>query len=450
VVILGGLAVLGGTQAEETLYADAWDPRVQYAVDFIEAEKGSPFDFPVFVDFVPEDEFVADVTERTTNVSEAQRTAATQEIARLRALGLVEGDVDLLKEETALRGSGTAALYDPITKHVRVRGTELSLAVRGTLVHELTHAWQDQYYDLGRLPLLATAQEQDAFRTVAEGDAVNVEDAWIQSLSEADQASYEQEREKEGDSAASGMKSVPDVLIASFGAPYAFGPSFMRGVEADGGIDLVDEIWFEPPTVDEQIMNPWEFIEGGTIPKDVATPDTGSLEPVEEGSFGALFMYLMLAEHIDPHAALAAADNWAGDAYAVTDDNGKVCVKARIEAGDDGSLEAFRAAFTAWGADLPHISMTFDARGVGFDACDPGTAAELHVTGRSSIAMAFPSIRLSAWSSKLEDGDTAVQAVCYADAVVANLTLDDLSETEPIGDERLSALRQAATDACPR
>jgi hypothetical protein len=449
VVLIGGLALLGKSR-KPPVYADAWDPRVQYAVTFIEKEKGLPFEHPVFVDFLPEDQFVASVTTGTTNVSDEQRTAADDEVARLRALGLVQGDVDLLKEETSLRGSGTAALYDPKTKHIRVRGTEVTLAIKGTLVHELTHAWQDQHYDLTRLPLLPTAQEQDAFRTIAEGDAVNSENAWIESLPESEQKQYDDQREKESDTATTGMKNVPDVLVASFSAPYAFGPAFMRGLEAGGGADKVDQTWSQPPASDDQILNPWHFLDGPDVVKEVRAPSTGGAEPIDEGTFGELFIYLMLAEHIDPHAAMAAADNWAGDAYALTDVGGQVCVKARIETTTAEVLEPFRAAFTAWAAELPHVKLAFVVRGVEIDACDPGADADLHVTGRSSKTMNFPAVRLSAWAGRLDGGDTQDQARCYADAFVANLTLDDLSTTERVSDERITALRDAAAAACPR
>jgi hypothetical protein len=449
VLVIGGLAVLGRSQ-KQAVYADAWDARVQYAVDFIEHDKGRPFEHPVFVDFMPEAEFVASVTARTTDVTDEQRKAAADEVARLRALGLVQGDVDLLKEQTALHGSGTAAFYDPKTKHVRVRGTDLSLALKGTLVHELTHAWQDQNYDLTRLPTLPTQQAQDAFRTMAEGDAVNSENAWIDTLSAADKTLYDDQRHKESDTATSGMSSVPDVLIASFGAPYEFGPSFMAGVEADGGTQALDALWADPPTADEQIMNPWDFLDGASAPKNVPTPDTKSVEPLDEGSLGELFIYLMLAEHIDPHDALLAADGWDGDAYALLDEGGKVCVKARINAIDAGAAGKLEQAFRAWGAELPHVTVAYDDRGVDVDACDPGTAADLKVTGRSSKTIGFPAIRLSAWAAKRQSGDSEKQAVCYADAFIAELTLDDLSTKTPIADARVAEVRAAATKACPR
>ncbi len=445
ILLVGGITLLGRTRGPS--YPDQWDARAQYAVTFIEGDKGRPFLHPVFIDFMSEADFVKVVTARTTDVTDAQRVAAAQEVGRLRALGLVQGDIDLLKEESALHGSGTAAYYDPQTKRVRVRGTDLSLAVKETLVHELTHAWQDQYYDLTRLPDLPTGQERDAFRTLAEGDAVNSERAWDKTLSDADRKTLDEQSRAASDTAVAGMKSVPDVLVASFSAPYQFGPAFMRGVKTDGGAAGVDAAFTTPPRADRQIMQPWIFLQGKGQPITVPAPATPT-KAVEQDNFGALFVYLMLAEHIDPHQALAAADVWGGDAYSVTDEGGTVCVKARVDATDSASAPVLNDAFAAWAGDLLHVHVVPDATGVTIDACDPGPTADLHSTGRSSKTIGFPAARVSLWAQDLAAGANEAKATCFANAFTADLKLEDLGEQGP-SDERLAALRTSATAACP-
>ncbi len=445
IVVIGAITLLGRSRGPS--YPDEWDARAQYAVSFIETDKGRPFLHPVFIDFMTEADFVKTVTAPATDVTDDQRKAAAQEVGRLRALGLVQGDIDLLKEESALHGSGTAAYYDPKTKRVKVRGTELSLAVKETLVHELTHAWQDQYYDLTRLPDLPTQQERDAFRTMAEGDAVNSERAWDKTLSDSDRKTLTEQSTKASDTAVAGMKTVPDVLIASFSAPYQFGPAFMRGVAKDGGSAGVDAAFANPPSADRQIMQPWIFLAGNGQPLSVPVPSMAA-KSVEQGSLGALFVYLMLAEHIDPHQALAAADAWGGDAYAVTNEAGKVCVKARVDATSTAGTEAVTSAFAAWAQDLPQVHLTPDATGVGVETCDPGPAADLHSTGRSSKTIGFPAARVSLWAQGLAAGDDETKATCFANAFTADLKLEDLGDTAP-SDERLDQLRTAARAACP-
>ena len=95
-----------------------------------------------------------------------------------RALGLVEGDVDLFDKSNELQGKGIIGYYSYEDERLRVRGTELTPAVESTIVHELTHALQDQNFDLGkRFEELDKADDanssaaSDGFDALVEGDA---------------------------------------------------------------------------------------------------------------------------------------------------------------------------------------------------------------------------------------------------------------------------------------
>ena len=67
-----------------------------------------------------------------------------------RALGLIEGDVDLFDKSNELQGKGIIGFYSYDDERLRIRGTELTPDVECVLVHELTHALQDQNFDLGK------------------------------------------------------------------------------------------------------------------------------------------------------------------------------------------------------------------------------------------------------------------------------------------------------------
>ena len=92
-----------------------------------------------------------------------------QTIGFFRAIGLVEGTSDLFGATNQLSGDGTLAYYDPTDQRVRVRGTEQTEAVKATLAHELTHALQDQYFNLSRRG--GNDDAVDRFRAVVEGAA---------------------------------------------------------------------------------------------------------------------------------------------------------------------------------------------------------------------------------------------------------------------------------------
>ncbi len=102
--------------------------------------------------------------------------------ALMRAFGLISGDVDLYKAFKDAYGGGTLAYYSFEDKRISVRGETLSPAVRPTLVHELTHALQDQYFDIGdRMKKLdkesekgPSTSESSVLQAINEGDAERV------------------------------------------------------------------------------------------------------------------------------------------------------------------------------------------------------------------------------------------------------------------------------------
>ena len=73
-----------------------------------------------------------------------------------------------------------------------MRGTDLTdVDVRITLVHELTHALQDQRFDLTRLDdAIETSGEDFALTALVEGDATSIEDDYLYSLPQAEQDAY--------------------------------------------------------------------------------------------------------------------------------------------------------------------------------------------------------------------------------------------------------------------
>ena len=446
VVLICGV-VLWQARPKGVDHPDQWDSRVLDAVSFVESDKGQPFLHPVYVDFLSDEEFRATLASEPSAVTDEDRVAADQQEAMLRALGLVQGDIDLLAEQDTISGSGTAALYDPETQRVRVRGTELTPDIEGTVVHELTHAWQDQYFDLNRLGEFPTAEQASAFRMIAEGDAVMTENDWLDTLTEEQRARYDELSQAASDQAGTELSEVPDVLVASFGAPYEFGQPFLAGLEAIEGTDYLEKAFAEPPATDEQIMRPESYLAGeGAI--EVETPDTEGHEVIEEDSSGALFWYLTLAERIDPLTALHAVDGWGGDSYAVYDRNGTICVSTRLVGDDAAATELLGSAVTEWAATLPDVTVTVTADHVDARACDPGPEADFGYQGRSSKVIAYPVIRQLIWSQALVEGADRTRAVCYSGAFVDQLTLDEITGPT-LGDDRLLELHQGAGTACP-
>ena len=446
VVLLSGFAVWRA-QPTGPEHPDQWDSRVLEAVAFVEQDKAKPFLHPVYVDFLSDEEFRAVVETEPTSITDEDRVEADQQEAVLRALGLIEGDIDLLAEQETMTGSGTAALYDPVTQRVRVRGTELTPDIEGTVVHELTHAWQDQYFDLSRLQDFPTQEQASAFRMIAEGDAVMTENDWLETLTAEQRDTYDELSQAASDQAGDELADVPDVLVASFGAPYEFGQPFLVGLEAVEGPDYLDKAFAEPPATDEQIMRPEAYFSGETA-VEVTAPDTEGRDVIEQDSSGALFWFFTLAERIDPLTALGAVDGWGGDQYAVYDRDGTICVASRLVGDSPTDTEALGDAVTEWAATLPDVTVDVTADHVDTRACDPGAEANFGYEGRSTTVIAYPVIRLLVWSQGVADGEDRDRAECYSDAFVDQITVEEL-DGPPLADDRLLALHRGAGAACP-
>ncbi len=85
----------------------------------------------------------------------------------------------------------------------------------------------------------------------------------------------------------------------------------------------------------------------------------------------------------------------------------------------------------------------------GLDACDPGDARDMQLTGRAERALALPSL----WAYLVADAAAALDADgarCYARAAIDQLTYDEI--TDPDGalyrSDRFSNVLRSALERC--
>jgi len=458
-LVAAGLVAGRAAFDDGVVHPERWDPRVAALARFVEQARGLRFEHPVSVYFLSPEKY----TEASTGGSDLpeptpeDRRTADRAVAQYRSLGLMEGSPDLFAASSTLQDSGTLAFYSPEADVVNVRGTELTPAVRVTLVHELTHALQDQHFDLGAIGNSASADQAGAARAVVEGDAVAVENVYVESLSDPDRAAYETESQQSGDAASTDLESVPEVMQVLFGSYYAVGNAFVEYVRADPtGPDAsnVDPVLRDLPSGSNQLFEP-EAYQPGAEPLAVDPPDArpGS-EEFERGTHGVDFLYVMLSERIDPRIALAATDGWRGDTYvAATDETGQVCVSTRVQLVDATQANEFRDAIVRWKAAMPPAagasveSFGGDQGDVTFRSCDPGPDADMQLTGQAGPALGYPVVRLQAAAGAIANGRSAESARCYGQALVDRLTLGDLQSDDRT--PAIDAAITAATAACP-
>jgi len=128
---------------------------------------------------------------------------------------------------------------------------------RGTLVHELVHALQDQQFGLDRWP--ETRDGQMARNGLVEGEASLVPELY------RDRCETEWSCLRSPDASGS-SDGIDRGLFSVVIYPYDVGPSFVDHLRADGGWAAVDDAHGDQPTTTEQITHPSEY------PADMAEP----------------------------------------------------------------------------------------------------------------------------------------------------------------------------------
>ena len=174
-------------------------------------------------------------------------------------IGVIPPRTDLYRAVLEFDTSQVLGFYDPKTRRLVFIGSPSPSAFqRFTLSHELTHALDDQRFDLRHLDQLQNCRddEQGAYVALAEGDAVLTSVSWAQQhLTPAELLQVERE-------AGSGPRppaTVPRFVVDLMGFPYQFGPVFVETLQERGGSRAVDEAFRHPPTSTEQVLHPDRF-----------------------------------------------------------------------------------------------------------------------------------------------------------------------------------------------
>jgi hypothetical protein len=458
--VIAGIATIGVVallvdvlRSDGPSHPDKWDPRVADLAAFVERERGLDFDHPVYVDFLTAAEYSAETTEEDVGMVDGEREELDRYAGQLRALGVASGELDLFTAFNQVADGGTLAFYDPTDQRVRVRGTEMTVGLEVTIVHELTHALQDQHFDLDRLyaPGLDSGGAA-AFRGLAEGDALRVEDAYVSDeLTSAEQEAYDEEYADELAGSEEATADVPPFVSATFGAPYALGRPFVEMLVNQDGNDAVDDAFDDPPSTEEHLFDPTSFLADEKPATDVALGFGDDEEVMDEGAFGATSWYLFLAERIDPKVAFEAARGWDGDAFGSVERDGATCVRVAFVGEDGDEEDEMAAALGDWveampgrGAELDEV----DGHPV-VQSCDPGEDVDLELTDRSESSLFLPSL----WGYLVADAASVLdagEARCYARTVVDGLTYEQITDPEGVAfaGEEFQETLGAAFESC--
>jgi uncharacterized protein DUF6782 len=431
VVLAGdGLALAGPlkiktSEAVKPVKAPAqWDARVLPIVNFVEKARGLSYKHPVPVRFLTAAQYSKE-TRTSGSASAADKVQEKKYEGELRAIGLVPHNTDLAQAGDELADTGTVAFYDDEKKEIVIRGTEMTVSLRVTLAHELTHVLQDQNFGTNRD--FDTSGEDTAFTALVEGDADRIESMYVDQLSAADSDAYDSESNNDNGP----PPDVPVALEQLFAAPYTLGDAFVEFLVQARGVAGLDIAMRTPPTNEAALFDPFTFLDGQKV-TPVAPPKLGSGErKIDDGDFGSVSWFLMLASHIDARVALKAVDGWAGDAYTGYQSAGRTCMRMRFVgvAASDGDEMA--AALTSWSAVFPAgtATITHDGPTVDLQSCDQGASMPAPGSGIEN-ALVLPAARTTFATGSLAAHLSEPVARCVAAHSINAYTADQLAADE--------------------
>ena len=305
---------------------------------FVAKARGLPFKQKVKVTLLDAAAFRARLEEeRDVDREELGKTTKV-----LRALDLIEEDVDLEAAQASLLGDAVLGYYDYEKDELVVRGAGLTPGVRQTLVHELTHALQDQHFELDRPELEDRDDEaSSAFSGLVEGDARRIEGEYRKTLSRAEQ------RQADRQTSASELDpDIPRVLLESLAFPYVFGPGFVDKLLEEDGQAAIDEAFRSPPWTSEHILHPEKYLDGEEA-KTVVDPAADG-EVFDRGVVGEFGLALILGDDVSGADLRRAINGWGGDRYVAWDAEGRSCVRATFDMDTERDNDELRTVLRKW------------------------------------------------------------------------------------------------------
>jgi hypothetical protein len=282
-----------------------------------------------------------------------------------RTIGVIPTDTDLYHAYRTFLTGGVIGFYDPETGELVYEGSgDLGFTERLTLAHELTHALDDQIFDLKRLDALTNACQDERFAGalgLVEGSAQYFSAA---SAAENPDVSLGDLLEAIANAVTSGSapQGVPPFLYAINLWPYSAGMAFVGTLAGQGGTPAVDRAFEHLPVSTEQVIHPELYPTDKPVSVDIADitaalgPGWGDLDAM---TIGEEWLRALLELRLDGDTADAAAAGWGGGGYRAFTDGTDVAVVLQTAWDTAQDAVVFADALDAWGAgdDVPPTVM---------------------------------------------------------------------------------------------
>lgn len=360
-----------------------WDPRIAKLAGYVERRTKFDFEHPVRARFLHNKEFDKLVTSDEADLTKDDREFYEGTNLLLRSLGVAKGKVDLFKDQNTLNAGNILAYYSPEDREMVIRladakddGTKLSPSLRATVVHELTHALQDQIFGLGRMrERVADNGQDEALTALIEGHAMTVEEAYASDNFSDDE--YQQYQDGTSGTDDPKVSAVPEIVSAQQISPYVFGPTFVKALQRRGRSVLIDAFLKNQPTSLEQTILPSKYF-ADDDPEDIELPKLPKhAKESVSGQISQLDLFFLMARTWNAPEALRLSDLWGNASYVGYFVGKDYCAAINVRGENDDATSELRSAFGEWVKQPVRRNATVKKHGEYFTvtACDPGEKA---------------------------------------------------------------------------
>lgn len=237
-----------------------------------------------------------------------------------RAIGLVPDDYDYVHGIVMAYVQQIGGYYDPDKKLFVMLDTMPESMQLPLAIHELTHALQDQRFNLTKFlePTKMNNDELMARAALVEGDATAVMQDYMNSRGRKEKAGREVTTRDV-------PVPVPAALERVLLFPYIQGLTFARRILREGGFAGINDAFARPPSTSREILHPEQYITRAFMPQGLDVRDVeesvGVSSPLFSDTVGEFVISALLGEALSSQTrGEECAQGWRRDRIAVFKD----------------------------------------------------------------------------------------------------------------------------------
>jgi hypothetical protein len=324
---------ISGLLAQEQSEQEALAKKVVEIEKEVAKIRGKDFKKDVPVGVKDREELKKFILEEMEKESPEEEIRKSQKV--LEKFGLIKEGTDLKKVLVDVLNEQLAGFYEPEKKELfLIKGTvfKAGSAEEDTVVaHELTHALQDQYFDLRSFTQWVRNNDDKALalKSVMEGEAnllcldylfkkmygKGMKD--IRDLGQILKIQSELAAKLKGDSE---LNKAPAVIRESLLFPYISGASFCHQFLRKNDWKGLDRLFENPPLSTEQILHPEKYLETTDYPTALKMPELlkqfeGEWQLLDDNCVGEFGIGILIRQFLSPEDAKKASEGWDGDRY---------------------------------------------------------------------------------------------------------------------------------------